>query len=36
MALNVFSNGLKHVCKEKHEKKITCVIIHIAGGTQSE
>lgn len=36
MALNVFSNGLKLVCTEKHEKKVACVVLHIAGGTQSE
>ncbi len=36
MALNVFSNGLRLVCTEKREKKIACVVLHIAGGTQSE
>lgn len=36
MALNVFSNGLRLVCTERHDKKIACVVLHIAGGTQSE
>lgn len=36
MALNTFSNGLRLVCNLKPEKKIACVVLHIAGGTQSE
>lgn len=36
MALNTFSNGLRLVCTPKAEKKIACVVLHIAGGTQSE
>ena len=36
MALNTFSNGLRLVCSPKSEKKIACVVLHIAGGTQSE
>ena len=36
MALNTFSNGLRLVCTTKPEKKIACVVLHIAGGTQSE
>ncbi len=36
MALNVFSNGLRLSCTEKRDKKIACVVLHIAGGTQSE
>ena len=36
MALNVFSNGLRLVCLPKQEKKVVCVVLHIAGGTQSE
>ena len=36
MALNTFSNGLRLVCVPKPEKKVTCVVLHIAGGTQSE
>lgn len=36
MALNVFSNGFRLVCTEKRDKKIACVVLHIAGGTQSE
>lgn len=36
MALNTFSNGLRLVCSTKSEKKIACVVLHIAGGTQSE
>ena len=36
MALNVFSNGLRLVCLPRTEKKIACVVLHIAGGTQSE
>ncbi len=36
MALNTFSNGLKLVCIPKKEKKVACVVLHIAGGTQSE
>ncbi len=36
MALNTFSNGLRLVCIPKKEKKIACVVLHIAGGTQSE
>lgn len=36
MALNTFSNGLRLVCSTKAEKKVACVVLHIAGGTQSE
>lgn len=36
MALNTFSNGLRLVCNIKPDKKIACVVLHIAGGTQSE
>ncbi|MBR3885479.1 MAG: insulinase family protein [Clostridia bacterium] len=36
MALNTFSNGLRLVCIPKKEKKVACVVLHIAGGTQSE
>ena len=36
MALNVFSNGLRLVCLPKQDKKVVCVVLHIAGGTQSE
>lgn len=36
MALNTFSNGLRLVCNLKPDKKIACVVLHIAGGTQSE
>ncbi len=36
MALNTFSNGLRLVCSQKPDKKISCVVLHIAGGTQSE
>ena len=36
MALNTFSNGLRFVCVPKKEKKVACVVLHIAGGTQSE
>ncbi len=36
MALNTFSNGLRLVCSSKAEKKVACVVLHIAGGTQSE
>ena len=36
MALNTFSNGLRLVCTQKADKKIACVVLHIAGGTQSE
>lgn len=36
MALNTFSNGLRLVCTPKTDKKIACVVLHIAGGTQSE
>ena len=36
MALNTFSNGLRLVCLPKKEKKVACVVLHIAGGTQSE
>ena len=36
MALNTFSNGLRLVCTQKPDKKIACVVLHIAGGTQSE
>ena len=36
MALNTFSNGLRLVCTAKSDKKIACVVLHIAGGTQSE
>ena len=36
MALNTFSNGLRLVCNLKPEKRIACVVLHIAGGTQSE
>lgn len=36
MALNTFSNGLRLVCNTKSDKKIACVVLHIAGGTQSE
>ena len=36
MALNTFSNGLRLICNLKPEKKISCVVLHIAGGTQSE
>ena len=36
MALNTFSNGLRLICNFKPEKKIACVVLHIAGGTQSE
>jgi predicted Zn-dependent peptidase len=36
MALNTFSNGLRLVCNTKPDKKIACVVLHIAGGTQSE
>lgn len=32
MALNTFSNGLRLVCVPKPEKKVTCVVLHIAGG----
>ena len=36
MALNTFSNGLRLVCVPRADKKIACVVLHIAGGTQSE
>ena len=36
MALNTFSNGLRLVCSPRADKKIACVVLHIAGGTQSE
>lgn len=36
MALNVFSNGLRLVCLPKQDKKVCCVVLYIAGGTQSE
>ena len=36
MALNTFSNGLRLVCVPKKERKVACVVLHIAGGTQSE
>ena len=36
MALNTFSNGLRLVCNTRKDKKIACVVLHIAGGTQSE
>lgn len=36
MALNTFSNGLRLVCNTRTDKKIACVVLHIAGGTQSE
>ena len=36
MALNTFSNGLRLFCIPKKEKKVACVVLHIAGGTQSE
>ncbi len=36
MALNTFSNGLRLVCVPKSDKKVACVVLHIAGGTQSE
>lgn len=36
MALNVFSNGLRLVCLPRADKKVVCVVLHIAGGTQSE
>lgn len=36
MALNIFSNGLRLVCLPKQDKKIACVVLYIAGGTQSE
>lgn len=36
MALNTFSNGLRLVCVQRPEKKVACVVLHIAGGTQSE
>lgn len=36
MALNTFSNGLRLVCSSKPDKKVACVVLHIAGGTQSE
>ncbi len=36
MALNTFSNGLRLVCVPKTDKKIACIVLHIAGGTQSE
>ncbi len=36
MALNTFSNGLRLVCLPKKERKVACVVLHIAGGTQSE
>ncbi len=36
MALNTFSNGLRLVCSSKAEKKVASVVLHIAGGTQSE
>lgn len=36
MALNVFSNGLRLVCLPKQDKKVACVVLYIAGGTQSE
>ncbi len=36
MALNTFSNGLRLVCSQKPDKKVACVVLHIAGGTQSE
>ena len=36
MALNTFSNGLRLVCVSKTDKKIACIVLHIAGGTQSE
>lgn len=36
MALNTFSNGLRLVCIPRKEKKVACVVLHIAGGTQSE
>ena len=36
MALNTFSNGLRLVCVPRTDKKIACVVLHIAGGTQSE
>lgn len=36
MALNTFSNGLRLVSVQRPEKKVACVVLHIAGGTQSE
>ena len=36
MALNTFSNGLRLVCSSKADKKVACVVLHIAGGTQSD
>lgn len=36
MALNVFSNGLRLVSLPKQDKKVCCVVLYIAGGTQSE
>lgn len=36
MALNTFSNGLRLVCIPKKERRVACVVLHIAGGTQSE
>ncbi len=36
MVLNAFSNGLRLVCTEKKDKKVACVVLYIAGGTQSE
>lgn len=36
MALNVFSNGLRLVCLPKQDRKVVCVVLYIAGGTQSE
>ena len=36
MALNTFSNVLRLVCSPRADKKIACVVLHIAGGTQSE
>ncbi len=36
MALNTFSNGLRLVCVPRTDKKVACVVLHIAGGTQSE
>jgi len=36
MALNTFSNGLRLVCSSRADKKVACVVLHIAGGTQSE
>lgn len=36
MALNTFSNGLRLICSPRADKKVACVVLHIAGGTQSE